>query len=163
MTVATAESQKTEVQVADEAKAQETFKDPYEYLATFPGAPTKEQVEALKAQAPNGIIRIFAPGKRVFLLRGFSGVELQSIQAQIPENLGANLAPDARAAKIEAEVGLHAASLCTVWTSTTKSGKLTIEQLRGGTAGLPSTLFAIVTYMSDFLDPEALQALSMEL
>ncbi len=163
MTVATVESQKTDVQVADEARAEQTFKDPYEYLATFPNAPTRDQVEALKTQAPNGIIRIFAPGKRIFLLRGFSGVELLAVQAQIPENLGAGLALEARAQKIEAEVSLHMASKCTVWTSTTKDGKLTIEQLRGGTAGLPSTLFAIITYMSDFLDPDALQALSMEL
>lgn len=156
-------TEKSDAQVVDEAAAQQNFVDPYEYLATFPGAPTKAQVEAFKTQAPNGIIRLFAPGKRIFLVRGFSGMELQAIQAQIPDNLGANLAPEARAAKVEQEVALKAVARCVVWTSTTKDGKLTEEQLRVGSAGLPSTLFNLITYMSDFLDPDALQILSAEL
>lgn len=157
------EVQKSDAQVADEAKAAQNFVDPYEYLGTFPGAPTKDTVESYKAQAPNGAIRIFAPGKRVYLVRGISGLELQAVQSQIPENFGAGLQPEAKAAKVEGEVALAVASKCVVWTSTTRDGKLTVEQLRGGSAGLPSTLFSLITYMSDFLDPEALQILSAEL
>jgi len=157
------EVQKSDAQIADEAKAAENFTDPYVYLSTFPGAPTKDQVENLKAQAPNGTIRIFAPGKRVYLVRGISGLELQSVQAQIPDNLGAGLSPEAKAAKVEGEVALAVSAKCVVWTSTTNTGKLTAEQLRGGSAGLPSTLFNLITYMSDFLDPEALQIMSAEL
>lgn len=156
-------AEKSDVQVQDEQKAQANFVDPYEYLGTFSGAPNKAQVEALKTQAPNGVIRIFAPGKRVYLVRGITGMELQAIQGQIPENLGANLTPDARAAKIEGEVSLAVSSKCVVWTSTTPDGKLTAEQLRVGSAGLPSTLFNLITYLSDFLDPEALQVMSAEL
>lgn len=155
--------EKSDVQVADEAKAQQNFSDPYEYLATFKGAPTKAQIEALKTQAPNGVIRIFAPGKRAYLVRGITGLELQGIQTTIPENLGAGLPPEQRAAKVESEVSLAVSARCVVWTSTTQDGKLTVEQLRAGSAGLPSTLFNLITYLSDFLDPEALQVMSAEL
>lgn len=155
--------EKPDVQVQDEEKSKEQLVNPYDYLATFTGAPTKESIEALKLQAPNGIIRIFAPGKRVYLVRGISGMELQQIQSEIPDNLGASLKPEARAAKLEGEVALYVAARCVVWTSTTQNGRLTVEQLRGGSAGLPSTLFNLITYLSDFLDPEALQIMSAEL
>lgn len=155
--------EKSQAQVQDEVKAEKSLLDPYEYLATFPNAPTKAAVEALKSQAPNGTIRIFAVGKRVYLVRGISGLELQGIQGQIPENLGASLSPEARAAKIEGEVSLMVSAKCVVWTSATQDGKLTVEQLRGGSAGLPSTLFNLITWLSDFVDPEAFQIMSTEL
>jgi hypothetical protein len=154
---------KSDAQKQDEAKAQKVFNDPYEYLATFPNAPNKNTIELMRAQTPNGIIRIFAPGKRVFLVRGLSGMELQGIQAQIPSNLGAGLADEAKAAKIEAEVALHAAAKGVIWTSITTDGKITADQLRAGSAGLPSTLFNLITYLSDFFDPQALELLSTEL
>ncbi len=155
--------EKSDAQVQDETKATQQLNDPFEYLQTFPHAPTKATVEIWKQQAPNGVVRIFAAGKRAYLVRGISGLELQSVQSQIPDNLGAGLNPEARAAKVEGEVALLVSSKCVVWTSTTQDGKLTVEQLRGGSAGLPSTLFNLITYLSDFLDPEALQVMSAEL
>ena len=159
----TMNDEKPEVQKQDEETAQQNFANPYDYLATIPGAPTKDQVEAMKLQAPNGIVRLLVIGKRVYLVRGMSGLELQNIQSQIPDNLGAGLTPEARSAKIEGEIQLHAAAKCTIWTNTIKDGKFTVEQLRGGSAGLPSTLFNLITYMSDFIDPEALNVMSIEL
>lgn len=156
--------EKSQAQIADEAKAQKAVADPYEFLAKFPGAPTKAQVEAWKSQAPNGIIRIFAPSdKRVYLARGISGLELDAVQNQIPINLGADLNPEARQAKIEKEISLLVSSKCIVWTSDTTDGKLTPDILRGGSAGLPASLFALITWLSDFIDPEAFQVMSAEL
>lgn len=161
--MSTTETEKSEVQKQDEVKTQQNLMDPYEYLATFPTAPSKATVEVYKAQAPNGTVRIFALGKRVYLVRGISGLELQQVQAQIPSNLGAGLSPELAAAKSEAEVALHVSSKCVCWTSASQDGKLTVEQLRFGSAGLPSTLFNLITYLSDFIDPEALQLMSAEL
>jgi len=155
--------EKSQAQVQDEAKAQQSLLDPYEYLATFPNAPSKTQIETFKAQAPNAVIRIFAVGKRAYLVRGISGLELASIQSQIPSNLGAGLVPEAQAAKVESEISLMVSSKCVVWTSATPDGKLSVEQLRGGSAGLPSTLFNLITWLSDFVDPEAFQVMSAEL
>lgn len=157
------ETQKSEAQVQDEARAEKALVDAFEYLQKFPGAPTQAQLDAFKSQAPNNSIRLFAPGKRVYLVRGISGLELAAIQANIPQNLGADLNPEARAAKIEQEISLAVAARCVVWTSATADGKLTVDQLRGGSAGLPSTLFNLVTWMSDFVDPEAFQLMSAEL
>lgn len=159
------ETEKTEVQKQDEVNTTKKLVDPFDFLQTFPNAPSRAQVEAMKAQAPNGVIRLFVPGngKRVYLVRGLNGHELRHIQGQIPENLGANLPPEARAAKIEGEVALGVSVKCVPWTSTTSDGKLTREQLEAGSAGLPSSIFNLVTYLSDFLDPEALQMMSAEL
>lgn len=152
------------IQEQTEEQTKQSFKDPYELLATFPNAPNKTDIEHYKAQSPNGIIRLFAIGpKRVYLVRGLSGIELAGIQGQIPSNLGAGLADEVKAMKIDAEVAIHGASKGVIWTSTTKDGKLSPEQVRGGSAGLPSTLFTLVSYLSDFLEPAALDAMSIEL
>ena len=43
--------------------------DPYTLLAQV-GGPSKEQIEYLKQQSPNGRVRLFTPdAKRVFVLR----------------------------------------------------------------------------------------------
>lgn len=159
------ETPKTDVQEKDEKTAEQTLMDPFDFLQKFPNAPSKAVVESWKTQAPNGVIRLFAPGngKRVYLVRGISGLELKLIQSQIPDNLGANLAPDARIAKNEAEVALQSVAKAVVWTNVTPDGKLTKEHLEAGPAGLPSTIFNLVTYLSDFLEPEALQLMSAEL
>jgi hypothetical protein len=159
------ETQKTEVQAQDEVNTGKKLVDPFDFLQTFPNAPSKVMLESWKAQAPNGVIRLFAPGngKRVYLVRGLNGLELKHIQAQIPENTGANLTPEARSAKIETELALLVGSKAVVWTSVTPDNKLSKEQLESGPAGLPSTLFNLVTYLSDFLDPEAIQLMSAEL
>jgi hypothetical protein len=163
MSTAAVTPEKSDAQVQDEAKAQKNLMDPYEYLATFPNAPSKAIVESYKQQAPNGVIRIFAIGKRVYLVRGISGLELQQVQSEIPSNLGAGLEPEARAAKVENELSIRVAARCTCWTSSSGDGKLTLEQLKSGSAGLPSTLFNLISYLSDFVDPEALQLMSAEL
>lgn len=155
--------EKTDVQKQDEAKAKQNLLDPYDFLATFPNAPSKASVDSFKAQAPNGVVRILALGKRAYIVRGISGLELQQVQAEIPDNLGANLSPEARAAKIEGEVSLKVSGRCVCWTSSTPDGKLNAELLRVGSAGLPSTLFNLITYLSDFIDPEAINLLSAEL
>lgn len=157
------ETQKSDVEIQDEKKTANDLVAPMDYLQTFPNAPSKATIEAWKQQAPNGVIRILALGKRVYLVRGVSGMELQSIQAEIPENLGAGLNPEARAAKIEGEVSLRVGSRCVPWTSTTPDNRLTVEQLRASSAGLPSTLFALISYLSDFIDPEKLELISAEL
>lgn len=160
---AAVEVPKSVVQAQDEAAAQKNLMDPFEFLQTYAGAPTKATIDQWKAQAPNGIVRILALGKRVFILRGIGALELQTVQAEIPENTGAGLNPEARAAKIEAEVSLRVGSRCVLWTSSTTDHKLTVEQLRVGSAGLPSTLFSLITYLSDFVDPQELQLVSAEL
>lgn len=160
------EATKTEVQVQNEENVGKKLDlDPMEFLQTFPNAPSKVMIDAWKQQAPNGVIRLFAPGngKRVYLVRGINGIELKHIQNQIPSNMGDGLAPEARAAKIEAEVTLGVGAKAVVWTSVTPDGKMTKEQLEAGPAGLPSTLFSLITYLSDFLDPEAIQLVSAEL
>lgn len=139
---------------ADATKS--SFKDPYEFLATFRGAPSKAHLEALKASTPNGRLRLFYPDtKRVFILRGLSGLELANLQKQIP----ANMAP----ANQEQELQFHVGSLATVWSSATPTGKVTAEELRTGSAGLPSSIFQIVSWLSDFMEPQVLEALSVEL
>lgn len=160
------DTEKSEIQVKDEAVAEKKLLEPFEFLQTFPNAPSKATVEAWKAQAPNGIVRIFSPGtgaKRAYIVRGISGQELRFLQSQLPENLGAGLTPEARAAKIELETSLRVGAHCTLWTSTTQDTKLTQQQLDGGSAGLPSTLFNLITYLSDFLDPESINLMSAEL
>lgn len=156
---------KPDVQVADETNTSKKLLDPFEFLQTFPNAPSRAVIDSWKQQAPNGIIRLFSPGnaKRVYLVRGITGYELKQVQSQVPENLGANLSPEARAAKIEGEISVGATVKCVVWTSETPDGKLTKEKLEGGSAGLPSSLFNLITYLSDFLDPEALNLMSAEL
>lgn len=161
--VAEVEVLKSDAQIQDEKKAANNLMAPMDYLQTFPNAPSKATIDMWKAQAPNGIIRILALGKRIYLVRGVSGLELQQIQADIPDNLGAGLNPEAKAAKIEAEVSLRVGSRCVVWTATTADNKLSVEQLRVGSAGLPSTLFSMITYLSDFIDPQELQLISAEL
>lgn len=164
MTETAAVAEKPDVQVDAEEAAKSNLMDPMDFLLKFTGAPTKPVVESWKIQAPNGVVRIYAPSnKRAYIVRGISGTELQRIQGQIPENLGANLLPEQRAAKLENELQLLVAAHCTLWASTTTDHKLTTEALRTGSAGLPGTLFNLISYLSDFVDPEAFQLLSAEL
>lgn len=155
---------KPDVQVAAEEAAKKNLSDPNVYLQTIPGAPTKEMIDAWKSQAPNGVVHLFAPSKkRVYIARGVSGLELTRLQGLVPENLGANLPPEQRAAKVEGELQLLLAAQGTVWTNTTQDHKLTPEILKTGSAGLPSTLATLITFLSDFMDPDTIQVLSGEL
>jgi len=55
---------------ANEAATQKKFSDPYEFLATINGSPSKVQIETWKTQTPNNRLRVFTPdgGKRVFIV-----------------------------------------------------------------------------------------------
>lgn len=128
-----------------------------EFLASLAGAPSPEQVEAWKQQAPNNRIELFTPdGKRAYIVRGITGLELSTIQKQIQSMATPAADPDA-------EVQILAVVRATLWTNVGVGGKLTDTILRTGTAGLPSALFAKVTKLSDFFDPQQIEFLSAEL
>lgn len=158
------EDTKTADQVAAEDTASKKFNDPYQFLSEFPNAPSKAMIDSWKQQAPNGRVRLFTPdAKRVYLVRGVGGLELDKLQGQIPTNLGANLPAEQQQAKVERELQLLVAAQCCVWTSVSGNGKLDAELLRIGSAGLPATLFNLISYLSDFVDPEAFNVLSIDL
>jgi hypothetical protein len=130
---------------------------PQEFLATLPGAPTADQIAAWKQQAPNNRLEIFTPdGKRAFIIRGLTGLELTGIQKQIQSMATAVSDPDL-------EMQIASVVKAVVWTNIGTAGRLTDVILRNGTAGLPSTLFAKVTKLSDFMDPQQIEMLSAEL
>jgi hypothetical protein len=129
---------------------------PQEFLASLAGAPTADQISVWKLQAPNNRIEVFTPdGKRAFILRGLTGLELTQIQKQIQQIQGAS-DPDL-------EMQIASVVKATVWTNVGQNGKLSDIILRTGSAGLPSTLFAKVTKLSDFMDPQQIEMLSAEL
>lgn len=146
-----------EVTTAPEAAPQpKQVMSPQEFLATLPGAPTPEQIANWKLQAPNNRVQLFSPdGKRAFILRGLTGLELSQIQKQIQQMATPSSDPDL-------EIQIAAAVKATVWTNVA-GGKLTDTFLRTGSAGMPSTLFAQVTRLSDFMDPQQIELLSAEL
>jgi hypothetical protein len=149
----------TEVEQAIEQTEQavkKQFSDPYEFLATIPGAPSKDLIQTMKAQTPNQRIRVFSPDtKRVFLIRGISHTELNQVQQLLP----INMSPE----KTEQELYILIAARCTIWTNASATTKLNPDELRAGSAGLPSTLFQLVQYLSDYVEPESLNVLSAEL
>lgn len=145
-----------EVIEKDQEAVQQKFTNPYDFLKTIPGAPSEEKIKEWKAQTPNQRIRVFSPDtKRVFLVRGISALELNNIQPKIPTNVS----PE----KAEQELYAMVASQCVVWTNANATQKLSLDDLRTGSAGLPSTLFQLIQYLSDFVEPEALNVLSAEL
>jgi len=129
-----------------------------EFLATLPGAPSADQVATWKSQAPNNRIELFTPGdgKRAFIVRGLTGLELSQIQKQIQ-----TMATPASDPELEMQIA--SVVKATVWTNVGTGGKLTDVVLRTGTAGLPSTLFSKVTKLSDFMDPQQIEMFSAEL
>src|SRR5665213_2117967 len=129
---------------------------PQEFLASLPGAPTADQVTTWKQQAPNNRLEVFTPDvKRAFIIRGLTGLELTQIQKLVQQIAGVT-DPDL-------ETQIAAVVKAVVWTNVGQSGRLTDVTLRTGTAGLPSTLFAKVTKLSDFMDPQQIEMLSAEL
>lgn len=129
--------------------------DPYEFLSRYPGAPNKNDIEHYKAEAPGGRIRLFSPdnGKRIFLTRAVSGLEMQTIAKMIPANAEDQMA----------EMHVRVAAKGVVWTNITRDGSLDESDLKGGTAGLPSTLYTLVSMLSDFMPPEAIEQFSIDL
>lgn len=130
---------------------------PAEFLANLPGAPTAEQMTAWKAQAPNNRIRLFTPdGGRAYVLRGINGLELSQIQKQIE----AMATPTANP---ELEVQIASVVKACLWTNAGREGRLDDVTLRSGAAGLPQSLFQIVSDLSDFFDPQRLDFMSADL
>jgi hypothetical protein len=130
--------------------------DPYTILAQLPNAPTKEQVESIKLQAPNGRVRFYCPdGRRAYLLRGLNGLEWERIQ----KNILPNLEEDKKQEEFVQQVDL----LGCFYASTSKTGRFVAEELKTSGAGLPATLFTIVSALSDFQDPVQIEALSADL
>lgn len=117
---------------------------PVEFLATVEGAPTPEQIQSWKREVLNGKVRLFNPdGKRVYLLRGLNGMEVRALESRIPGN----------SSYPEIEQQMLAVEAATLWTNTTPSKKLDVQVLKASGAGLPATLFQIVSELSDFMDP----------
>jgi hypothetical protein len=146
----------TEAPAPDEEAKSPASMTPQEFLASLAGAPTADQIAAWKAQAPNNRIEVFTPdGKRAFIERGLTGLELTQIQKQVQQIQGSS-DPDL-------EMQIASVVRATLWTNVGQGNKLTDVVLRTGSAGLPSTLFAIVTRLSDFMDPQQINLLSAEL
>jgi hypothetical protein len=130
---------------------------PAEFLASLPGSPTAEQIEAWKQQAPNNHIELVTPdGKRAFILRGITGLELSQIQSNLEKMATPTTNP-------ELEVQIASVVKACLWTNVGPSGRLTDVLLRTGTAGLPQTLFVVVSRLSDFFDPQQIELHSAEL
>lgn len=131
-------------------------KTPFEYLALFPGAPTPAQIDSYRQAVPGGRLRLLPmpDGKRLFLLRGFTAIEMQQFQAE-----AAKVAPEKQLYTLQ----VAAAARCTLWTSFVKSGKLTASDLEASGAGLASTLYTAIADLSDFTDPEVLDQLYIDL
>jgi hypothetical protein len=139
----------------EETKQQQPL-TPYDFLKTVSGAPSPAEIESFKTQAPGGRMRIFSPdgsAKRVYIVRAISGLEMESINKQIPEN----------ASNPELEMQIAACVKATVWTNTTQDGMTDELYWRRATAGLAITMFRLISKLSDFLDPELLETLSADL
>lgn len=146
-----------EVQVAEAETKSAANMTPQEFLASLAGAPTVDQITTWKAQAPNNRIEVFTPdGKRAFILRGLTGLELTQIQKQIQAMATPTSDPDL-------EMQIASVVKANLWTNVGQNFKLNDVVLRTGSAGLPSSLFAIVTRLSDFMDPQQINLLSAEL
>jgi hypothetical protein len=125
----------------------------YEKIALL-GGPTPAQIDSWKQSAPGNRIRAFSlDNVRFFIVRAIGGLELAGIQKNIPQN----------SSNPELEIKLEAAVLCTLWTSSTRDGKLTQLGLRTGTAGLPSSIWTLIEAISDYADPQDFQQCSVEL
>ncbi|TSA39524.1 hypothetical protein D4R30_00940 [archaeon] len=148
-------SEETKDQSADRAPTQ--ARNPYEFIASFAGAPTKDQIELWKSQAPGGRIRMKASSdmKRVFIMRAIGGTELAQLQGRLPQNI----TPERLPQELQIAVACH----CCLWTSVTPDGKLTDLVLRGSGSGLPLTLHEVVSVLSDYEDPETIERLSADL
>lgn len=118
------------------------------------GGPDAHQIESWKQDAPGGRIRAFSlDNVRFYIVRAIGGLELAGLQKQIPVN----------SSNPENDMKLEAGALCTLWTSSTRDGKLTSSGLRAGTAGLPSSLWTLIETLSDYTDPQDFQLCSIEL
>lgn len=140
-------------QAADQVKQPQT---PFEFLALFPGSPTPDQIETYRKMVPGGRLRLLpmTDGKRLFLLRGFTALELQGIQAD-----ASKAAPDKQDYAVQCTIAVR----CTLWTSMTTTGRLTDVNLAAAGAGLAPTLHYAITDLSDYTTPQILEQLYIDL
>lgn len=122
----------------------------YQMLSeSFPGAaPAEAQIEAWKEQVPNGNLALWTPpdGKRFFILRGITGIEMRELGERMPAN----------ASDADYEYKLQLCCAAVVWTNTTPTNKLRPEELRASTAGLVQSLSSLIETLSDFFPPAQL-------
>ena len=131
------------------------LKTPAEFLASFPGAPSPSRIEEFKSQVPGGRVKFFTSpdGKRVYLYRGYNGLDMLKFEGQVVENSKTH----------DQDFKIVVVSNCVLWTNTTSNGTVDVLGLRSAPAGLPETLFHLITLLSDFYDPDMLDQLSGEL
>jgi hypothetical protein len=129
---------------------------PFEYLALFPGAPDASTIESFKQMVPGGRLRLLPmkDGKRLFLLRGFTSLELLAAQ-----NEASKVVPEKQITVLQTSMAVR----CTLWTSIVKSGKLTEADLASSGAGLSATLYHTIMDLSDYNDPQVLEQLFVDL
>lgn len=129
---------------------------PFDFLALFPGAPTEAQVENYRTMVPGGRLRLLPmpDGKRLFLLRGFTALELLAGQEQ-----AVKLSQEKQLAFLQTTM----ATRCTLWCSVVPSGKLQETDLAASGAGLASTLYSAIADLSDFMEPAVLDQLYIDL
>lgn len=138
----------------EEKQEEQKPKTPAQLLASIPGAPSAAQLDSWKAAVPNHRIRLFTPDlKRVYIIRGLSGLEVSVIQKSIPQNT----------TERDIDFQLGACEKAVLWTNTTSSHTLSAMELKAGTAGLPASLFEIVSELSDYFPPEQIAMLSGDL
>jgi len=130
---------------------------PLQFLQGFTDAPDQETIDSWKSQAPGHRIRMWhsTDGKRVYLLRGISALELIQVQATLPAGLTPEKLPLAQQNAI--------ASRCCVWTSDSFDHRLSELQLQAAGAGLGQTLQEIIFQLSDFTDPMTIERCSADL
>jgi hypothetical protein len=147
----------THTEVSETAAPEVKVVDPHEQLVkAFAGFPTKAALEAWKLQVPGHRLRVFPlpDGKRVFVLRGLTALELQALQLE---------ASRFSQEKQGTEVALLIATRGQIWTNLSSVGKLTIDEFRAAGAGLAQTIHYAVLGASDFLDPVAIEELSFDI
>jgi hypothetical protein len=131
---------------------------PLEFIQkNFPNAPSGNQVDIIRAQVPNGRLKVFVSSdqKRAYIMRGISAIELQTLQDERMRVTQDN-------AKLVFALKADIVVKCCVWAST-KDSKLTDLTLKGSGAGLVDTLYELVNQLSDYTDPETLFQLSSEI
>jgi hypothetical protein len=127
---------------------------PQELMASIANAPSPEQIAAWKSQAPNGNIYGFSPdAKRVYILRGLTGVEMRQFDKDLPETT-----PDR-----DFEFQAAALSAACLWTNSTRSTKLEPATLRAATFGIVPTLWQVVEQLSDHFPPAQVMAMVFDL
>jgi hypothetical protein len=129
-------------------------KTPWDFLALFPNAPTQQAIEAMRMQVPGGRLRLLPmkDGKRLFLLRAFTALEMISAQAE-----AGKVAPEKQLAMMQSIL----VTRCILWNSI-NGGKLTEADLMNSGAGLASTLYHAIADLSDFVEPQFLEQLFVD-